>query len=92
MLQLLLRPTLRMPKRKFPRIVDWVVLEPFYRYLDENTSSTTRYTTWFGTYTSTRHTEVLSHFSNMLDHPYADYTYDCSCTETDVYAYVYSDS
>ncbi|KAK0228984.1 peptidyl-Lys metalloendopeptidase [Armillaria fumosa] len=61
-------------------------------YLDENTSSTTRYTTWFGTYTSSRHTEVLSHFSNMLDHPYADYTYDCSCTETDTYAYVYSDS
>ncbi|KAK0463699.1 peptidyl-Lys metalloendopeptidase [Desarmillaria tabescens] len=61
-------------------------------YLDENTSSTTRYTTWFGEYNSSRHAEVLSHFSNMLDHPYADYTYDCSCTDTDTYAYVYSDS
>ncbi|KAF8997334.1 hypothetical protein BDZ89DRAFT_1148627 [Hymenopellis radicata] len=27
----------------------------------------------------------------MLDHPYADYTYDCTCTDSDVYAYVYPD-
>ncbi|KAK0211138.1 peptidyl-Lys metalloendopeptidase [Desarmillaria ectypa] len=61
-------------------------------YLDENTASTTRYTTWFGEYNPSRHAEVLGHFSNMLDHPYADYTYDCSCTDTDVYAYVYPHS
>ncbi len=51
--------------------------------------STTRYVTWFGTYTSARHSTVLSHYSNMLAHPYANYEYDCTCTESDVYAYVY---
>lgn len=67
-----------------------VYAEEAQAYLDKNTSSTTRYTTWFGTYNSSRHAEVLSHFSNMLDHPYANYTYDCGCTE-EAYAYVYAD-
>ncbi|KAK0451127.1 peptidyl-Lys metalloendopeptidase [Armillaria borealis] len=60
-----------------------------YDYLSSHTASTTRYVTWFGTYTSARHSTVLSHYSNMLAHPYADYEYDCTCTESDVYAYVY---
>jgi peptidyl-Lys metalloendopeptidase len=60
-------------------------------YLSSHTSSTERYVEWFGTYTSSRHSTVLSHYSNMLDHPYDDYTYDCSCDESGVYAYVYPD-
>lgn len=27
----------------------------------------------------------------MVANPYTGYTYDCSCTESDVYAYVYPD-
>ncbi|KAF8895780.1 peptidyl-Lys metalloendopeptidase [Mucidula mucida] len=58
-------------------------------YLTANTASTARYVKWFGTYTSARHSTVASHYSKMLDHPYADYEYDCTCTDSDVYAYVY---
>jgi peptidyl-Lys metalloendopeptidase len=60
-------------------------------YLTSHTSTTDRYTQWFGTYTSARHSTVLSHFTNMVSHPYTDYTYDCSCTESGTYAYVYPD-
>nr|Q9Y7F7.1 RecName: Full=Peptidyl-Lys metalloendopeptidase; Short=MEP; AltName: Full=AmMEP; Flags: Precursor [Armillaria mellea]CAB42792.1 metalloendopeptidase (AMMEP) [Armillaria mellea] len=60
-----------------------------YNYLSSHTASTTRYVTWFGPYTSARHSTVLSCFSNMLAYPYANYEYDCTCTESDVYAYVY---
>ncbi|KAF9038941.1 zincin, partial [Hymenopellis radicata] len=61
------------------------------RYLNSNTASTDRYVTWFGEFTDSRHNTVAEHYSNMLDHPYADYTYDCTCTDSDVYAYVYPD-
>ncbi|KAF9018737.1 peptidyl-Lys metalloendopeptidase [Hymenopellis radicata] len=60
-------------------------------YLTANTASTARYVKWFGTYTSSRHSTVASHYANMLQHPYADYEYDCTCTDSDVYAYVYPD-
>ncbi|KAF8905692.1 peptidyl-Lys metalloendopeptidase [Mucidula mucida] len=60
-------------------------------YLNSNTASTDRYVTWFGEFTDSRHSTVTEHYSNMLDHPYADYTYDCTCTDSDVYAYVYPD-
>jgi peptidyl-Lys metalloendopeptidase len=60
-------------------------------YLSGISGATDRYTEWFGEYTDDRHSTVLEHYSNMLDHPYADYTYDCSCTDEGVYAYVYPD-
>ncbi|KAF8874814.1 peptidyl-Lys metalloendopeptidase [Mucidula mucida] len=60
-------------------------------YLTANTASTARYVKWFGTYTSSRHSTVASHYANMLQHPYANYEYDCTCTDSDVYAYVYPD-
>ncbi|KAK0503495.1 peptidyl-Lys metalloendopeptidase [Armillaria luteobubalina] len=61
-----------------------------YDYLSSHTASTTRYVTWFGTYTSARHSTVLSDYSNMLAHPYANYTYDCTtCTKPNTFAYVY---
>ncbi|KAM5544061.1 hypothetical protein V8D89_002247 [Ganoderma adspersum] len=60
-------------------------------YLQAHTSSTTRYTTWFGTYTSSRHSTVQSHYSNINSHDYTTFTYDCTCTDSGTYAYVYPD-
>jgi peptidyl-Lys metalloendopeptidase len=50
-----------------------------------------RYTTWFGTYNSTRYNTVKSHFSaigSAMDT--ASVTFNCSCKKKNVYAYVYS--
>ncbi|KAH9944017.1 peptidyl-Lys metalloendopeptidase [Epithele typhae] len=58
-------------------------------YLNSHTSSTTRYTTWFGTYTSSRHSTVQSHFSKISGGSYSSFTYDCTCTDSGTYAYVY---
>ncbi|CAL1694054.1 unnamed protein product [Somion occarium] len=60
-------------------------------YLQQHTSSTTRYTTWFGTYTAARHSTVLSHYTNLNGNTYSSYHYDCTCTDSGVYAYVYPD-
>ena len=49
-----------------------------------------RYTTWFGVFSSTRYNTVKSHFtaiSNAMDN--AGVHFDCTCTQTNVYAYVY---
>ena len=49
-----------------------------------------RYTTWFGTYSSTNYSKVRSNFSNIssaMDN--ASVTFNCSCTSS-AYAYVYS--
>ena len=49
-----------------------------------------RYTTWFGVFTSTRYNTVKSNFtaiSNAMDN--AGILFDCTCTQTNVYAYVY---
>ncbi|CCA71303.1 related to peptidyl-Lys metalloendopeptidase Precursor-Chlorophyllum molybdites [Serendipita indica DSM 11827] len=58
-------------------------------YLSAQSGSTTRYSTWFGAYTASRKATVLSHFSKVQSSDPRTYTYDCSCTESDVYAYVY---
>ena len=65
---------------------------PAKSYLSSHTSSTTRYTTWFGTYSSSRHSTVLSHFSKISGSDFSSFTYDCTCTESDTYAYVYADN
>lgn len=49
-----------------------------------------RYTTWFGVFTSTRYNTVTNNFvaiSNAMDN--ANVRFDCTCTQTNVYAYVY---
>lgn len=49
-----------------------------------------RYTTWFGSYTSSRYNTVKSHFSSIksaMDN--ASVTFNCGCTDS-AYAYVYS--
>ncbi|KAF9010206.1 peptidyl-Lys metalloendopeptidase [Cyathus striatus] len=58
-------------------------------YLNSNTASTTRYTTWFGTYTTARHTTVTSHYSAISGNDFTSFKYDCTCTESGTYAYVY---
>ncbi|KAG8807722.1 hypothetical protein FRC19_006364, partial [Serendipita sp. 401] len=58
-------------------------------YLSSQTATTTRYSTWFGTYSSSRKSTVLSHYSKIQSSDPSTYTYDCSCTESDTYAYVY---
>lgn len=57
-------------------------------YLNGISSGTTRYTTWFGTYSSSRKSTVLGHYQKIQSSNPKTYTYDCSCTD-DVYAYVY---
>ncbi|KAI0785486.1 hypothetical protein BC629DRAFT_521998 [Irpex lacteus] len=59
-----------------------------YSYTNSHTSSTTRYTTWFGTYTASRHSTILTHFSNLNGNTYSSYHFDCTCTDSDTYAYV----
>ncbi|MCW5579221.1 MAG: protease, partial [Dokdonella sp.] len=58
-------------------------------YLDAgNTGS--RYTWWFGSYTSSRYSTVKSHFTNIKSALSGQpYTFDCSCTDSGTYAYVY---
>jgi peptidyl-Lys metalloendopeptidase len=48
-----------------------------------------RYTTWFGTYNSSRYSTVRTHFTNIRSTiETKNITVDCSCTD-DYYAYVY---
>jgi len=63
-----------------------------YSYASSHNSSTTRYTTWFGAYTTERHSTVVSHFQAISSHSFSSYTFDCSTgTEPETYAYVYAD-
>ncbi|KAJ8495994.1 hypothetical protein ONZ45_g12642 [Pleurotus djamor] len=60
-------------------------------YLDtHNTSATvtTRYTTWFGFFTSPRFMTVSSHFEQIHNDVFSAYTYDCTCTDPGTFAYV----
>ncbi|OBZ68536.1 Peptidyl-Lys metalloendopeptidase [Grifola frondosa] len=60
-------------------------------YLQTHTAATPRYTTWFGSYTSSRHSTVLQHYTNMNGNDYSSYSFDCTCTDAGTYAYVYPD-
>ncbi|RXW21512.1 hypothetical protein EST38_g4321 [Candolleomyces aberdarensis] len=63
-----------------------------YSYISSTTAARPRYTTWFGAYTSTRRNTVLSHFNAINGNTFSSYTYDCTCTESGTYAYVYPDT
>ncbi|KAF9048777.1 hypothetical protein BJ165DRAFT_1609789 [Panaeolus papilionaceus] len=58
-------------------------------YLNSHTSSTPRFTTWFGTFTTARHQTVLNNFISIGSTPFSKYTYDCSCKDANTYAYSY---
>ncbi|KAF7793438.1 hypothetical protein EIP86_004550 [Pleurotus ostreatoroseus] len=60
-------------------------------YTEAHTSSTTRFTTWFGTFSTSHHSTIQTHFTNLNSNSYASYTYDCTCTDSGTYAYVYPD-
>jgi peptidyl-Lys metalloendopeptidase len=58
-------------------------------YFNAGTNST-RYKTWFGTYSSTNYSTVKSHYSNMVSAMNGQpFVVDCSCTDAGTYAYVY---
>ncbi|KAI0673560.1 peptidyl-Lys metalloendopeptidase [Trametes maxima] len=59
-----------------------------YSYLQSHTAASPRYTTWFGAYTSSRHSTVQSHFSNIHSNDFTSFTFDCTCTDDGVYAFV----
>ncbi|WP_395848649.1 M35 family metallo-endopeptidase [Cystobacter fuscus] len=59
-------------------------------YLKEISSGTARYTTWFGAYSSSRLSVARSHFANINSQlANKSIVVDCSCTDSDTYAYVY---
>ncbi|HEX5751649.1 MAG TPA: M35 family metallo-endopeptidase [Archangium sp.] len=59
-------------------------------YLNSISSGTSRYTTWFGAYSSTNLSTARSHFTNIKNaFASAAVVVDCSCTDTGTYAYVY---
>ncbi|KAG9104227.1 hypothetical protein FRC06_004444, partial [Ceratobasidium sp. 370] len=49
-----------------------------------------RYRTWFGPYEKKRWNKVKAHFLALRNQP-TRFRFDCSCTETDTFAYVYPD-
>lgn len=58
-------------------------------YLDAGTQGS-RYTWWFGTYASSRYSTVRTHFTNLKSALSSQpYTFDCTCTDRNTYAYVY---
>ncbi len=59
-------------------------------YLSATPSATARYTTWFGTLNTTRWNTVKSHYTNIASALNTKpLVFDCSCTDTGTYAYVY---
>ncbi|PIL33833.1 hypothetical protein GSI_03539 [Ganoderma sinense ZZ0214-1] len=60
-------------------------------YLGAHSDGTPRYTTWFGAYDSAHHDTVQSHFDSLNGNSFSDFTYDCTCTDSTVFAYVYPD-
>jgi peptidyl-Lys metalloendopeptidase len=65
-----------------------------YTYVSGISSGTTRYTTWFGAYTSSRYSTVVSHYQAISSHSFSDYSYDCTCAghDSSTFAYVYPDT
>ncbi|WP_394839964.1 M35 family metallo-endopeptidase [Pendulispora rubella] len=62
-------------------------------YFATHTSATARYTTWFGKYSSTRWDKAKDHYSKIQNALYnKNFVFDCSCTDSGTYAYVYPDS
>jgi peptidyl-Lys metalloendopeptidase len=58
-------------------------------YLSGNNYTNPRYSTWFGTYTSSRYTTVQNHFNDIYDaFNTAGVNFNCGCKQN-YYAYVY---
>ncbi|KAJ8093481.1 hypothetical protein PM082_020338 [Marasmius tenuissimus] len=64
-----------------------------YNYLNSLSSGSTRYVSWFGAYDATRKATVLRNFNAIKGYPFSgSVSYDCSCTDSGTYAYVYAAS
>ncbi|MCY1031642.1 M35 family metallo-endopeptidase [Corallococcus sp. BB11-1] len=62
-------------------------------YLNGTPSATTRFTTWFGTYSTTNWGTIRTNFSKIKTaFDSANVVVDCSCNESGTYAYVYSNA
>ncbi|KAH8801955.1 peptidyl-Lys metalloendopeptidase [Flagelloscypha sp. PMI_526] len=59
-----------------------------YNYIASTTTGTPRYTTWFGTYHSTRRDIVWVHFYLISSNNFRQFTYDCTCNDARYYAFV----
>jgi peptidyl-Lys metalloendopeptidase len=60
-------------------------------YLSGTPSATQRYTTWFGTLSTSNWNTVKSHFAKILSAiDTQPITFDCGCKKKDTYAYVYA--
>ncbi|EKM83973.1 hypothetical protein AGABI1DRAFT_110574 [Agaricus bisporus var. burnettii JB137-S8] len=60
-----------------------------HSYFGNNNTGTPRYTTWFGPLVASRRKVVSSHFSAINSNDFGGFTYDCSCTDPEMFAYVY---
>ncbi|KIJ45865.1 hypothetical protein M422DRAFT_778645 [Sphaerobolus stellatus SS14] len=61
-------------------------------YLNAHTTTSTRVVTWFGTWSSSKRTTLITQYTSLqATGSYTDWTYDCACTDGDsnTYAYVY---
>ena len=59
-----------------------------YAYISGISNGTARYTTWFGDYDEDRKNIVENHFDLISGNIFSNFTYDCTCTDTDTFAYV----
>ena len=59
-----------------------------YRYLAGISRGTRRYTTWFGAYVTARKNTVQNNFRLINSRQFSSFTYDCTCNDRDLYAYV----
>jgi len=64
---------------------------PYLSYLQQLGASSARFTTWFGDYTTSSLDTVQSHFNSISGNGFDTYNYDCTCTKSNVFAYVYPD-
>jgi peptidyl-Lys metalloendopeptidase len=62
-----------------------------YAYTQDLVAGTPRYNTWFGAFSAARHATVLDHFQKISSHSFTQYSYDCTCKDSGVYAYVFPD-
>ncbi|KDQ21771.1 hypothetical protein BOTBODRAFT_50333 [Botryobasidium botryosum FD-172 SS1] len=60
-------------------------------YLKSQSSATPRFTTWFGSYTSASKDLVTTHYTGISGGQFSTFTYDCSCTEANTFAFVEPD-
>jgi peptidyl-Lys metalloendopeptidase len=51
-----------------------------YSYISGISTGTTRYTTWFGTYSTSRKATVQSHYQKISTSNFDSFTYTCTCT------------